>query len=57
MENDETRVCMNCDFSEPLDNTEDLYFCSFRGCACNPNDTCHAFENKINFEEENNNGK
>lgn len=50
MENDETRVCMNCDFSESLDNTEDLYFCSFRGCACSPDCTCHAF--KIKNEEE-----
>lgn len=48
-----SHICANCDWSGPLDNTEDLYFCNFRGCACSPDNTCHAFKNK----EENNNGK
>lgn len=48
-----TPICFHCIFSEPLSETLEgvLYFCHFRGCACKPNDTCHAFENKINFDE------
>ena len=54
-----TPICYHCIFAEPLSETLEgvLYFCNFRGCACKPNDRCHAFENKINFEEENNNEK
>lgn len=52
-----TPICFHCTFAEPLSETLDgiLYFCNFRGCACKPNDTCHAFENKN--KEENNNEK
>lgn len=46
MADDGSRICANCDWSGPLDNTENLYFCEFRGCACSPDHTCHAFKNK-----------
>lgn len=46
--NSSSPICINCNFSEPLSETLEgvLYFCNFRGCACSPDFTCHAFENK-----------
>jgi hypothetical protein len=54
MENEEAEkaFCKNCSFAEPLSETLEgvLYFCSFRGCACSPDHTCHAFKNKTKEE-------
>lgn len=54
MDNEEAEkaFCKNCSFAEPLSETLEgvLYFCSFRGCACSPDHTCHAF--KIKTKEE-----
>jgi hypothetical protein len=54
MDNEEAgkAFCKNCSFAEPLSETLEgvLYFCSFRGCACSPDHTCHAF--KIKTKEE-----
>jgi hypothetical protein len=54
MDNEEAEkaFCKNCLFAEPLSETLEgvLYFCSFRGCACSPDHTCHAFKNKTKEE-------
>lgn len=54
MDNEEAKkaFCKNCSFAEPLSETLEgvLYFCSFRGGACSPDCTCHAFKNKTKEE-------
>lgn len=48
---DRSPICANCDFSGPLDNTDNLYFCNFRGSDCSPNYTCYAFKNRREKDE------